>query len=40
MWEQATFLTFDVFYVHKNAVFFVFVRLYAFCAFCVWNLFV
>ena len=29
--EQATFLPLDVFYVHKNAAFFVFVRLNAFC---------
>ena len=36
--EQAAFLTLDVFYAHKNATFFVFVRLYAFYAFfCVWN---
>ena len=37
--EQATFLPLDVFYVHKNAVFFVFVRFYAFCAFCVCKIF-
>ena len=37
--EQATFLTLDVFYAHKNAVFFVFVRLHAFCAFCVCKIF-
>ena len=29
--KQATFLPLDVFYGHKNAAFFVFVRLYAFC---------
>ena len=29
-----TFFLLYVFYAHKNAVFFVFVRLYAFCAFC------
>ena len=32
--EQATFLHLDVFYAHKNAVLFVFVYLYVFCAFC------
>ena len=31
--KQATFFL-DVFYGHKNAGFFVFVRLHAFCAFC------
>ena len=37
--EQATFLLLDVFYVHKNAVLFVFVPLYAFCAFCACEIF-
>ena len=31
--EQVTFLTLDIFYEHKNAAFFVFVRLYAFLYF-------
>ena len=31
--EQVTFLSLDVFYVHENAAFFVFVCLYAFYAF-------
>ena len=37
--EQATFLTLNVFYGHKNAVFFVFVRLDAFRAFCACEIF-
>ena len=37
--EQATFLPLDAFYAHKNAAFFVFVCLYAFCAFCACEIF-
>ena len=33
------FLPLRCFYVHKNAVFFVFIRLYAFSAFCVCEIF-
>ena len=37
--KQVTFFFLDVFYEHKNAAFFVFVRLYAFCAFCMCEIF-
>ena len=37
--EYATLLPFDVFYVHKNAAFFVFICLYVFCAFCACEIF-
>ena len=37
--EQATFLPLGGFYAHKNAAFFVFVCLYAFCAYCSLEMF-
>ena len=37
--KQATFFLLDVFMDIKNAVFFVFIRLYAFWAFCVCEIF-
>ena len=37
--QTSDFLPLRCFYAHKNAVFFVFVRLYAFCAFCACEIF-
>ena len=37
--KQAAFFLLDSFYTHKNAVFFVFIRLYAFYAFCACEIF-
>ena len=37
--KQAAFFLLDPFYAHKNAVFFVFIRLYAFCTFCACEIF-
>ena len=37
--QTSDFLPLGCFYVHKNAVFFVFVRLYVFCAFCTCEIF-
>ena len=37
--KQATFFPLDAFYAHKNAAFFVFIHLFAFCAFCSLEIF-
>ena len=37
--KQATFFPLGAFYAHKNAAFFVFIHLFAFCAFCSLEIF-